>query len=52
MKTLAAVYVEPHAPVIDQLQRLAQPNSVFSNFGNGEDPYHRDPYARKVTFDL
>ena len=51
MKTLAAVYVEPNAPVIDQLQRLAQANSVFSNFGNGEDPYHRDPYARKVTFD-
>ena len=51
MKTLAAVYVEPHAPVIDQLQRLAQPNSVFSNFGNGEDPYHRDPYARKVQLD-
>ena len=49
MKTLAAVYGEPHAPVIDQLQRLAQPNSVFSNFGNG-DPYHRDPYQRKVTF--
>jgi len=51
MKTLAAVYVEPHAPVIDQLQRLAQPNSVFSDFGNG-DPYHRDPYARKVTLDV
>ena len=50
MKTLAAVYVEPHAPVIDQLQRLAQPNSVFSNFGGG-DPYHRDPYGRKVTLD-
>jgi hypothetical protein len=50
MKTLAAVYVEPHAPVIDQLQRLAQPKSVFSNFGDG-DPYHRDPYARKVTLD-
>lgn len=50
MKTLAAVYVEPNAPVIDQLQRLAQPNSVFSNFGNG-DPYHRDPYERKVTLD-
>jgi hypothetical protein len=48
MKTLAAVYVEPNAPVMDQLQRLAQPNSVFSNFGNG-DPYHRDPYARQVT---
>lgn len=48
MKTLSAVYVEPHAPVIDQLQRLAQPNSVFSNFGNG-DPYDRDPYERKVT---
>ena len=51
MKTLAAVYVEPNAPVIDQLQRLAQPNSVFANFGNGEDPYHRDPYERKVTLD-
>jgi hypothetical protein len=50
MKTLAAVYVEPNAPVIDQLQRLAQPNSVFSNFGNG-DPYHRDPYEREVTLD-
>ena len=49
MKTLAAVYVEPNAPVIDQLQRLAQPNSLFSNFGNGEDSYHRDPYQRKVT---
>ena len=51
MKTLASVYVEPHAPVIDQLQRLAQSNSVFLNFGNGEDQYHRDPYARKVTLD-
>ena len=48
MKTLAAVYVEPHAPVIDQLQRLAQPKSVFSNFGDG-DPYYREPYDRKVT---
>jgi hypothetical protein len=50
MKSLAAVYVEPHAPVIDQLQRLAQPNSVFANFGDG-DPYHREPYARKATID-
>jgi hypothetical protein len=50
MKRLAAVYVEPNAPVIDQLQRLALPYSVFSNFGNG-DPYHRDPYQRKTAFD-
>jgi hypothetical protein len=50
MMALSAVYVEPNAPVIDQLQRLAQPKSVFSNFGNG-DPYYRDPYQRKVTLD-
>jgi hypothetical protein len=48
MQTLASVYVEPNAPVMDQLQRLAQASSVFANFGNGE-PYERDPYERKVT---
>jgi hypothetical protein len=50
MRTLASVYVEPNAPVMDQLQRLAQQSSVFSNFGNG-DPYSRDPYARTVSLD-
>lgn len=50
MGTLATVYVEPNAPLMDQLQRLAQPASVFSNFGDG-DPYHRSPYLRQVTLD-
>jgi hypothetical protein len=49
MGTLAPVYVEPNAPVVDQLQRLAQPSSVFSNFGDG-NPYHRSPYLRQDTF--
>jgi hypothetical protein len=50
MRNLAAVYVEPNAPVVDQLQRLAQASSVFSNFGNG-NPYARAPYARTANLD-
>jgi len=50
MRNLSAVYVEPNAPVIDQLQQLAQASSVFSNFGNG-DPYARAPYARMANLD-
>lgn len=50
MNTLTAVYVEPNAPVVDQLQRLAQKNSVFSNFGDG-NAYARQPYPRKGTLE-
>ena len=50
MNSLATVYVEPNAPVMDQLQRLAQKNTLFSNFGDGR-AYARAPYTRKVTLD-
>jgi hypothetical protein len=48
MLSLAAVYVEPNAPVIDQIQRVAHQASVFSNFGNGNS-YMRSPYLRDET---
>jgi len=43
LKDMAAVYVEPNAPDVDKLQRLAMQYSVFALW-NG--PYERDPYWR------
>ncbi|HVV52349.1 MAG TPA: hypothetical protein VHO06_21960 [Polyangia bacterium] len=53
MQELAAVFVEPNAPDIDKVQRLAQPYSVFGGganppWGNGEGAYQRSAYARQA----
>jgi len=45
MKALAAVFVTPHDPKVDQLQRFAAQESAFGGFGDG-DPYDRQPYTR------
>jgi hypothetical protein len=45
MKELAAVFVTPDDPTVDQLQRLAVEASAFGGFGDG-DAYARHPYAR------
>ena len=51
MRALATVFVTPGDPKIDQLQRLAAAQSVFGRFGNGPDPYQRDPWLRSSDLD-
>ncbi|HVU49656.1 MAG TPA: hypothetical protein VHL80_03155, partial [Polyangia bacterium] len=51
MRALATVFVTPGDPKIDQLQRLAASQSVFGRFGNGADPYERDPWLRSSDLD-
>lgn len=45
MNALAAVFVTPKDPKVDQLQRLAAATSRFGGFG-GVDSYQRNPYLR------
>jgi hypothetical protein len=51
MRALSTVFVTPGDPKIDQLQRLAAAQSVFGRFGNGPDPYQRDPWLRSSDLD-
>jgi hypothetical protein len=51
LRALASVFVTPADPKIDQLQRLAAAQSAFGRFGNGADPYERDPYLRSSDLD-
>jgi hypothetical protein len=46
LKEMSVVYVEPNAPDIDTLQRLAQQHSVFAQW---PDSYERAPYLRTTA---
>jgi hypothetical protein len=51
MRTLASVFVTPDDPKVDELQRLAAAASAYGRFGDGRDPYERDPVTSSADLD-